>query len=131
MPYVANMVKANALVKPNQLVGNGQCVTFVRAAATVPPASLWRQGSLVKGSTDIPRGTVIATFDENGRYGNHTNGTSHAAIYLYQTSNGIVVLDQWKGSTALRDHPPQERTIRFRNGHGQKVDDGDQYYVVQ
>ncbi|PMS36157.1 hypothetical protein B0G57_104258 [Trinickia symbiotica] len=131
MPYVANMSKANDLVKGNQLVGNGQCVTFVHAVVTVPPTSLWRKVSLVQGDNDIRRGTVIATFDDNGRYGNHTNGTSHAAIYLYQTPAGIVVLDQWKGPTALRDHPPQQRTIQFRNGHGKKVDDGTQYYVVQ
>jgi hypothetical protein len=131
MPYIANMRRAKDLVNANQLVGNGQCVTFVHTVVTIPPASLWRRGPPVKGQLAIPSGTIIATFDENGHYGNHTNGTSHTAIYLRETPNGIVVLDQWKGQTALRDHPPQQRIIYFRNGYGKKVDDATQYYVVQ
>jgi hypothetical protein len=79
----------------------------------------------------IQPGTVIATFDDDGSYGNHTNHTSHAAIYLYQTTDGIVVMDQWKGSRGNRDHPPQQRTIHFQEDHdGFKVDDGTQYHVV-
>ena len=40
-------------------------------------------------------GTAIATFDPDGRYGNHTDGRSHAAIYLGQDATGIRVIDQW------------------------------------
>lgn len=128
MPYVADLKKANDLVTAGKLVGNGQCVTFVHAVVNIPSTAAWRRGDEVKGSTALARGTVIATFDESGRYGNHTNGTSHAAIYLYQTSDGIVVLDQWNGRTK---QPPHQRTIRFRNGKGSAVDDGSQYHVVQ
>ncbi len=39
--------------------------------------------------------TAIATFDANGRYGNHTNGTSDAAIYLSQDMRGVEIIDQW------------------------------------
>lgn len=38
-------------------------------------------------------GTAIATFDPSGKYGNHTDGRSHAAIYLGQDATGIQVLD--------------------------------------
>lgn len=126
MPYVANLAAANAL--KGQLVGNGQCVTFVHEVVSIPGSSLWSKGDAVKGSASIAPGTVIAVFDANGRYGNHTDGRSHAAIYLGQSDNGIRVLDQWNGNT---QQPVHERTIRFKNGQGAKVNDGDQFYVVR
>jgi hypothetical protein len=73
-------------------------------------------------------GSVVATFDPNGRYGNHIDGRSHAAIYLGRNAAGIQVLDQWNGHAV---QPVHERTIRFRNGHGVKANDGDQFYVVE
>ncbi len=126
MPYVADVNKAKTL--EGQLIGNGQCVTFVHAIVTTPPSSLWHQGASVKGNKMLGPGTVIATFDPDGRYGNHLNGKSHAAIYLGQNIVGIRVLDQWKGHIT---QPVHERTIRFKNGFGKKVDDGDRFYVVQ
>lgn len=132
MPYIADMKKANDLQQAKKLVGNGQCVALVHAVAVTPPTSLWSQGDSVINNKDIVPGTVIATFDANGRYGNHTDGTSHAAIYLGQTKDGILVLDQWKGSTHKLDHAPQPRLIRFVHSRpAQKVDQGDQYYVVK
>ncbi|MGH8779908.1 BPSL0067 family protein [Paraburkholderia sp.] len=126
MPYVANVSEAKALV--GQLVGNGQCVTFIHAVTAAPASSFWQQGAKVKGATGIAPGTVIATFDPNGSYGNHQDGRSHAAIYLSQSNLGIRVLDQWKGHTT---QPVHERVIAFRNGVGVKVNDGDQFYVVK
>ena len=77
-------------------------------------------------------GTAIATFDDDGSYGNHTDGRSHAAIYMGQTAAGIQVIDQWVHTKAgVRSvHVAQERTIRFK-GAGRKDDDGDAFYVVQ
>ena len=126
MPYVANMGKAVSL--KGQMVGNGQCVTFVHAVIATPPASLWHRGAKVKGNMALVPGTVIATFDQNGRYGNHMDGSSHAAIYLGQTAIGIQVLDQWNGRTK---QPVHERLIRFKNGHGKAVDDGDRFDVAE
>ena len=48
MPYVADVNKAKTL--EGQLIGNGQCVTFVHAIVTTPPSSLWHQGASVKGN---------------------------------------------------------------------------------
>ena len=79
-----------------QSVGDGECVAFVRAAAHVPQTALWRRGRLAKGDATVPRGAAIATFDPDGRYGNHTDGRSHAAIYLSQDEHGLTVLDQWR-----------------------------------
>lgn len=126
MSYVANMAEANSL--KGQLVGNGQCVTFVHAVVSIPPSSSWHQGEKVRTANLIRPGTVIATFDPNGRYGNHIDGRSHAAIYLGRNAAGIQVLDQWNGHTV---QPVHERTIRFGNGYGVKVNDGDQFHVVE
>jgi hypothetical protein len=126
MPYVADLEKAKGMI--GTLVGDGQCVTFVHAAVATPPASLWKMGEKVRGDQPIRAGTVIATFDPDGCYGNHTDGRSHAAIYLGQDVHGIQVLDQWSGHTR---QPVHQRTIRFKNGQGLPVDDGDQFSVAE
>jgi hypothetical protein len=107
-----------------QAVGNGQCVRFVQIAAKMPHTSQWRRGRRVRG-TALPAGTVIATFDPNGRYRNHTDGRSHAACYLDQGEDGLEVIDQWRG------HPVARRIIHFRGGVGGKANDGDQFFVVE
>lgn len=97
----------------------GECVSYVKQACTgVPVTKLWVKGIKVKGATTLNEGTAIATFDSNGKY------QGHAAIYVRQDTSGLVVWDQWVG------HPVSVRRIRFRNGEGSKVNDGDQYYVI-
>ena len=82
-------------------VGTGQCVALVKAAnPSLGPASTWMGGAAVQGNTTLAPGTPIATFSGNDRYANATDGSSHAAIYLGQNHNGMVVLDQWAGSSA-------------------------------
>lgn len=77
-------------------VGSGHCVPLVQASTGAPATSEWRQGPMVRGTLNIAPGTAIATFEPDGRYGNRTDGSSHAAIYLGQTPEGIIVIDQWK-----------------------------------
>jgi hypothetical protein len=106
-----------------QRVHNGQCVRFVQEACGASHTSHWRRGVKVRGN-DVTSGTAIATFDANGTYGNHTDGSSHAAVFIAEIDEGLLVWDQW-----LR-HPVAQRTIRFRGGQGRKVNDGDQFYVI-
>ncbi|NTI50982.1 BPSL0067 family protein [Agrobacterium rhizogenes] len=106
-----------------EVVGNGQCVAYVRAAAGCPATSQWAEGAKVKGAK-IGKGTAIATF-QDGKYNNYTDGRSHAAIYLSQTAEGLVVHDQWNGQ---RVH---ERVIRFRNGATTPNNDGDALCVIE
>jgi hypothetical protein len=123
MPYVASSPEAYH----GQVVGTGQCVAFVEKASGAPLTAGWRQGLKVKGNTaQIEKGTAIATFDGDGMYGNHTDGTSHAAIYVGQDTLGIQVWDQWTGQ------PVHQRTLRFQGGApGVKpVNDGDAFYVI-
>ena len=128
MPYVASKPESYL----GTSVGSGQCVPLVEAATGAPRDNTWSRGELVKGATDIKPGTAIATFDDDGTYGNHSNGTSHAAIYMSQTPNGLEVIDQWVSN----DHGKKKvqmahrRLIRFKGGVARKSDDGDAFYVV-
>jgi hypothetical protein len=106
-----------------QIVGDGQCVAYVQQACGAPHTSQWKRGALVKG-TIVAQRTAIATFDLHGRYANQV-GRSHAAIFHEQTSTGLLVWDQWVG------HPVSTRPIRFKNGRGEPVDDGDQFYIIE
>ena len=81
-----------------QVVGSGQCVALVQAAdPSVGLTRTWAAGEAVQGNTSLQPGTPIATFDANGTYGNHLDGSSHAAIYLGQDASGMQVQDQWAG----------------------------------
>lgn len=120
MSYVASSPEQYA----GTVVGDGQCVAFVRAASGAPATSAWSQGAQVRGAS-IVQGTVIATFDADGTYGNHTDGTSHAAIYISQDATGLQVWDQWVGQSV------HQRPIFFRGGSGRPVNDGDAFYVVE
>jgi len=119
--------------KEPKSVGNGECVALVQArnGANAPRTSEWKQGDKVQGNTSLKPGTVIATFDQNGRYTN--SAQSHAAIYLGQDENGIRVIDQWnnrnpKTGDIESQQVPHERTLPFgRPG----VNGGDDYYVVK
>jgi len=110
-----------------QVLGNGHCVALVRApnGADAPHTSRWRAGELVLDNENIRPGTVVATFDPEGTYGNHTDGRSHVAIFLGHEDQGFRVLDQWKG------HPTSSRLIANRRGTGLPVDDASQYYIVE
>jgi hypothetical protein len=120
MPFVA-AVPGHWL---GEKIGSGQCVAYVQRACGAPHTTLWRRGIKVRG-TRVPTGTAIATFDPDGSYGNHTDGRSHAAILMSQTSIGLHVFDQWRG------HPVNRRTIHFRGGDGHAVNDGDQFHVIE
>ena len=107
------------------VVDTGHCVRYCQVATPVlPHTSKWRKGRKVRGS-DVPTGAVIATFDSEGRYTNKTDGSMHAAIFVKETDDGLLVWDQWLGQ------PVHQRIIRFKNGNGLAVNDGDQFYVVE
>lgn len=120
MSWIADDADAYA----GQVVANGQCVRFVQECAGLPHTSRWHPGEPVRGAAIEP-GTAIATFDPDGRYGNHTDGRSHAAIFVAETADGLLVWDQW-----VR-HPVAQRVIRFRGGNGRRVNDGDAFCVIE
>ncbi|MGI8769958.1 MAG: BPSL0067 family protein [Acidobacteriaceae bacterium] len=123
MAYIA----LNPEAYNNQCVGTGQCVAFVQKASGAPATSLWKQGTKVRGNLGVRKGTAIATFEANGKYGNTMDSTSHGAIFVGQNAAGLQVWDQWIGQ---RVH---QRTIPYRGGApGVKpVNDGDAFYVIE
>jgi hypothetical protein len=108
------------------VVGDGHCVAYVRAAANVPPTSEWIEGQPVWQCAWLPAGIAIATFDDQGRYANAIDGSSHAAILVeVDECGGLSVLDQWKL------HPVARRIIRSRGGKGPAADDADRYCIIE
>jgi len=106
-------------------VGSGQCVALLQHTSDVGHTSTWRRGVPARHS-DAPRGTCIATFTDQGTYGNHTSGTSHAAILLEEQSGGLLVCDQWHGQ------PVHLRVIRFKGGTDLRwSNDGDRFHVIE
>ncbi len=129
--YVAADDPEQWIGKPS--VGTGQCVPLVQQATGAPHTSQWHRGALVKGNMNIRPGTAIATFDADGRYGNHTDGRSHAAIYLGQDAHGIRVIDQWiqrQGGKVIAVRSPATRIIRFDDSR-LDIDNGNRYYVIE
>ncbi len=99
----------------------GQCVSYVKKVCpSLPSTSMWRKGALVKTSTNLAPGTVIATFNANGHY------EGHAAIYVSQNTQGITVYDQYVTPPSPKAIGP--RLLRW-GAHGNS-NNGDKFYVV-
>ena len=106
----------------------------MQAATGAPLTRFWTPGPPVKGSTDLAVATAIASFDPDGRYGNHTDHRSHAAIYMGQDTRGIQVIDQWVDPRG-RHEMAHVRTIFWGNqvsfGHPTNSNNGDMFNVVE
>lgn len=121
MPHIASIPERHH----GEAYGDGQCVALVRELAGLPPTAHWRRGDPVQDIAHEP-GTAVATFDANGRYGNRTDQSCHAAVLLAQHDDGsITVLDQWQSQ------PPHQRVIRNRRGAGYAVNDSSRYFVIE
>jgi len=120
VPFIADNPKQHI----GTVVSNGHCLRHVQVVAGVTHSSTLRRGDPVRGSSCAP-GTVIGTFDEDGRYANATDGSSHVAILLAETDEGLLVVDQWLGQ------PVHERLIHFRDGEGSAVNDASRYHIVE
>ena len=101
------------LSKPEEFVGqsyendsgNTECVEFAKAVIPNLPAPArdrWKAGLPVVGNqTTLLTGTLIATFDENGKYPSKSSG-NHAAFFLRKDHDMLVVVDQYKGSGGVK-----------------------------
>lgn len=129
MPYRLTISEKDAFGKGKfkNAKGNTECVEFVRQAAGAPPTIAWKRGALIMGSAPgtISRGTVIATFDDKGRYPTDGQG-KHAAIYLSHDLTGIRVLDQWNKQGEVL-----ERIIYFNKPSIPRSNAGKTFYVVE
>ena len=120
MPFVA----ANPNARLGEVVGH--CLPHVQRTAGVPHSSRMRKGEhVLSAGNDLPKGIAIATFDPDGKYGNHVDGRSHAAVLLERVPEGLRVIDCWVG------RPVGERIIRDKRGVGPAADDASKYYVIE
>src|ERR1017187_2085037 len=82
MPYQMKVPEKDALgeAKYTNAKGHTECVEFVRQTTNAPPTILWKPGVKVADAKfgEIPRGTAIATFDDNDKYPTDALG-QHAA----------------------------------------------------
>ena len=114
-------------------VGDVDCVPLVQNPLEIlgqqypglPHTRNRQKGEQVKGNTSIKVGTVIATFDKDGKYPTTTTpGYKHAAIYLSQDSEGIRVIDQYKPLKNV-----QKRHIEFDDNRTPS-NNGNQFSIV-
>jgi hypothetical protein len=106
--------------------GHAECVEFIRQTLGAPSTPHWRAGKkIVKGDLTISIGTAIATF-VNGKYPQDGSTGKHAAIYLGQTAEGILVLDQFKKQGAV-----QPRTIYWVSRTPGASNDGNGFSVIE
>ena len=118
-------------LKDKPVVGSHQCVALVQEYAGAPRTTYWRQGEAVMGNKTIKEGTAIATFVD-GRYPNRPHG-NHAALFVRELANGIVVVDQWKAGKKTKI---SVRTIKSqgKDKKGKFVNPGenaDAFFVIE
>ena len=70
--------------------------SLVQVACRAPSVVKWRRGMKVRGHYNLPPNTAIASFARNGLY------SGHAAIYKYQTPDGIMVRQDQQFSSSLQ-----------------------------
>ena len=100
----------------------GQCVSYVKAVCvTLPATASWKRGSAVKDNDKVVPGTVIATFNDLGKY------EGHAAVYVSQNAVGITVYDQYV--TGPVPKPVGQRVLRW--GALGRSNNGDNFHVVE
>ncbi len=105
--------------------GNHECVALIQQVTNAPNTGQWKKGIKVMGAKHgvIAIGTVIATFDPDGKY---PATARHAAIYVDHNEGGIGVYDQWNAQGMSKF-----RTIRLKKLPFRTVDDADYYFVVE
>ena len=130
MPYIFKDVDT---LEGRPKVRNKECVALVQHyVTTLPITTTWKEGKAVLGNKDIVKGTAIATFID-GRYLSLRKG-NHAAFYISQDANGIVVMDQWADD--IKKPKISKRPIRKKGKlpdgtWNDRVDNAEAYSVIE
>ena len=122
--------------QPQPQFGNGSCSVLPQMMLpNLGRVTNWTQGTDLYDengdpNSNIARGTVIATFNDDGRYGppgtkkHNENKDNHAAVFLsfgtYEISGaqqkGIWVIDQWQNRTHEGQKISGIRFIALKDG---------------
>ena len=106
--------------------GNTECVEFIQQTLGAPSTAAWLEGKKITQGDLTPRaGTAIATF-VNGKYPQAGSTGKHAAIYLGQNGDGILVLDQWRAQGEVK-----QRTIRWNPSSPGASNDGKAFSIIE
>jgi hypothetical protein len=123
-PYRLDPAKL-AKLPGRRIVGNGQCAVLVQIlAAPMPLTQFWIPGPRIQGNTNVPIGTVLATFLGTSRDPYNKDGSRHTLFYNGQNAAGLKVIDQWSSSQTVRS-----RTLAWNSCTKMHLC-GKQYYVV-
>jgi RHS repeat-associated protein len=120
-PRLDPLTRAPYPSAPRPYGESSQCVSFTKMFTGAPCTDCWRAGPKVLGDTDIPLGTAIATFDDNGRYPGSATTAKNSGIYIGQRDGRVFIIDQWPG------HNARARTI---DPGGSPSNDSNAYSVV-
>jgi len=126
MSYVYRLVN---VLEGKDKVGDGECVTLIKAYTDAGWTGRWKQGAAVVGNKAIARGTAIANF-VNGKWPRLAHG-NHSAFYMGQVSDGIYILDQWPEKKRIG-----KRFIRRKGKDAQgrfinPTDNADAFFVIE
>lgn len=126
MSYVYRSVN---VLEGKDKVGDGECVTLIKAYTKAGWTGRWKQGAAVVGNKAIARGTAIANF-VNGKWPRLAHG-NHSAFYMGQVSDGIYILDQWPDKKRIG-----KRFIRRKGKDAQgrfinPTDNADAFFVIE
>jgi hypothetical protein len=120
----------------DDVVGNGECVTYVKTAGNITAQTKdWVGGDFVKDTKDLKPGTVIMTADKDGKY--PTGNTSkHAAEFIRYVDGGFEVRDQWaerrdkKTGELIREKNPVSKRKIYYDDNRKAQNNGNVYRVV-
>lgn len=126
MAYIYSQAAA---LKNQPVVGNHHCVALLQEYAGAPATAHWRQGAAVAGNSRLKPGTAIATF-AGGRHGSHGH---HAAFYVRQGINGIIIADQWQAASKSKISVRliQSKGTDQRGNYLQVRDNADAFFVIE
>ncbi len=128
MSYISMSYRQYVDINP---IGS-ECVDYIREILKkdniyIKTTDQYVRGEKVLNNSNILPGTVIATFNEQGKY------WSHVAFYDSQNTNEgikiIYVVDQIKINGIIQK--PNTRPISDRSGNGYPSNDASRYYVVE
>ncbi|RYE00749.1 MAG: hypothetical protein EOP50_03215 [Sphingobacteriales bacterium] len=112
--------------------GTTSCAELLKSTKTFGAAhtSEWREGRKLVPGLEIMIGTAIATFNSRGRYPQGESNVKHAAIFVGFSPNGIYVLDQWNGLSAI-NYRELQWNADFGNQHSNYVNSASSFSTIE